>query len=276
VDKNSHSVLAVTPDGRIHTVAGTHAAGNGPDTATTATSVALSFPNGLWVGGDGVVYVLDTGNNKIRWLNTNGILTTLCTDNNNISTGRGLWVKDDRTLAYFSDGQNVRMWTSAGGFKNLNKVTFNDLGNFIVDAAGDLILTDRGAGVVYVLPTSGSRVGYPTLLFGNGTTNGVVDGTLASANGLNQVRAVWPVPTGGYLLGTDQGSQVLYVDPANILHILVNGQPGYHSGDGQWLYTPGYKVSEVRSVSLDAQGSLFIVENDLGYVRRVDFLRLGP
>ena len=31
VDKNSDSVLKVTTDGRIHTVAGTHAIGNGPD-----------------------------------------------------------------------------------------------------------------------------------------------------------------------------------------------------------------------------------------------------
>lgn len=276
VDKNSHSVLEITPDGRIHTVAGTHVSGNGPDISTLGTNVALSFPNGLWVGGDGVVYILDTGNNKVRWLNTNGVMTTLCTDNNGISTGRGLWVRDDRTLVYFSDGQYLRMWSNPGGFKNVNKVTFNELGNFIVAPSGDLIVTDRGAGVVYLLPTSGVRAGYPTLLFGNGTTNNVVEGMPAATSGLNEVRGVWPVPTGGYLLGTDQGSQVLYVDPAGLLHILVNGQPGYHSGDGQWFHAPGYKVSEVRSITMDPQGNLLIVENDLGYVRRVDFLRLAP
>ena len=275
-DKNSHSVLKLTPDGRIHTVAGTHAPGNGPDTPATGTNVALSFPNGLWVGGDGVVYVLDTGNNKVRWLNTNGVLTTLFTDTAGITTGRGLWVKDDRTLAYFSDGQNLKMWTTAGSIKSVNKANFNDLGNFIVDAAGNLIMTDRGANQVYLLPTTGANAGYPTLLFGNGGTNNVVDGTPAATNGLNEVRAVWPVPTGGYLLGTDQGSQVLYVDTAGILHILVNGEAGYHSGDGQWFYTPGYKVSEVRSVTMDAQGNILIVENDLGYVRRVEFIRLAP
>ena len=84
------------------------------------------------------------------------------------------------------------------------------------------------------------------------------------------------MPTGGYLLGTDNGCQVLYVDPAGILHVFVNGQVGYHTGDGQWFYSPGYKVSEVRSVTLDAQGNIFIVEDDFGYVRRVDFLRLTP
>jgi hypothetical protein len=32
----------------------------------------------------------------------------------------------------------------------------------------------------------------------------------------------------------------------------------------------------MRSVSLDPQGNLIIVENDLGYVRRIDFQRLFP
>jgi hypothetical protein len=276
VDKDSHSVLKVTPDGRIHTVAGTHTRGNGPDGPTPGTSVALSSPNGLWLGGDGVVYVLDTGNGKVRWLDTNGVMTTLFTDHSGITTGRGLWVKDDRTLAYFGDGQNLNQWTPVGGIQTVNKSSFNDLANFIVEAAGDLIVTDRGANQVYLLPMSGANAGYPARLFGNGGTNNVVDGTSASTNGLNQVRAVWPVPTGGYLLGTDQGCQVLYVDPAGILHILVNGQVGSHSGDGQWFYLPGYKVSEVRSVTMDAQGNIFIVESDFGYVRRIDFLRLTP
>jgi len=279
VDKNSHSVLKVTPDGRIHTVAGTHVSGNGPDTPTTATNVALSFPNGLWLGTDGMVYILDTGNSKVRWLDTNGVLSTLFTDTGGITTGRGLWVRDDRKLAYYSDGQYLKKWTPGASPASVNKSNFNELGNFVVDAAGNLIVTDRGANQVYLLPTSGANAGKPTVLFGNGSTNNAVDGTLASTNALNEVRGVWPVPTGGYLLGTDQGSQVLYVDPAGILHILVNGtySSSSHSGDGQWFYSPTInKASEVRSVTMDTEGNIFIVENDVGYVRRIDFLRLTP
>jgi len=35
-------------------------------------------------------------------------------------------------------------------------------------------------------------------------------------------------------------------------------------------------VSEVRAVSMDIQGNIIITENDSGYVRRVDFMRLSP
>ena len=275
-DKNSHSVLKVTPDGRIHTVAGTHSAGNGPDDQIIATAVQLNGPNGLWVRGDGTVYVLDTGNGKIRRLDTNGIMQTLVTVAGGIDTGRGVWVKDDESLAFFSSGSDMKMWTPSGGVEILNN-NFNELGTFIVDPHGDIIAADRGANKVYFLDATGGKVGNRTVLFGDGNTNSVVDGTLAKTNSLYGVRSVWSFPTGGYLLGTHEGSQVLYVDPAGIIHILVNGSyGGFHTGDGQWFHSPGYKITETRAATMDSKGNILITENDSGYVRRIDFVRISP
>jgi hypothetical protein len=275
VDKNSHSVLEVTPDARIHTVAGTHTAGNGPDYFTPATQVQLSSPNGLWVRSDGTLYVLDTDNGKIRRRDTNGMMVTLLTVPAGIATGRGMWVKDDESLAYFASGTDLRKWTPSDGVKTLNN-SFNELGNFVLDANGDLIVTDRGANKVYFLNATGGNAGNRNVLFGSGDTRSVVEGTLAKTNSLYGVRGVWSLPTGGYLLATHEGSQVLYVDPAGIIHVMVDGASGAHSGDGQWFHSAGAKVSEVRSVSLDSYGNMLIVESDYGYVRRIDFTRLSP
>ena len=273
VDKDSHSVLKVTSDGRIHTVAGTHGQGNGPDTATPATAVALNFPNGLWLGGDGAVYILDTGNSKVRWFDTNGTMTTLFTDTNTVTGGRGLWVRDDRALAYFVDGNDVKRWSPGAKIKSVNNDNFVDPGNLVVKPDGNLLVTDRGTSLVYLLSaSSGAR----SVLFGNGGTSQVSDGVAATASSLYGVRAVWPLPTGGWFLGMQDGSQVAYVDPANIIHVWVNGYQGYHGGDGQWFYAAGYKVSEVRSVTMDSVGNLLIVENDNGYVRRIQFLPMSP
>jgi hypothetical protein len=271
VDKDSDSVLKVTTDGRIHTVAGTHDSGNGPDSSTLATSVAMNMPNGLWVRGDGTVYVLDTGNSKVRRLDTNGMMTTIFTDSNGINTGRGLWVKNDESLIYYSSESNLKQWTAKGGASNLNK-KFTELGNIIVSGA-NIVATDRGDNTVWLVSTNN---GNRTLLFGNGGTRLVVDDTLAVTNSLYGVRGVWQPPIGGYFLATDEGSQFLYVDITGVIHILVNGFNDSHSGDGQWFYTPGYKFGQLRSVSMDNQGNLLIVENDLGYVRRIDFKRLTP
>ena len=58
---------------------------------------------------------------------------------------------------------------------------------------------------------------------------------------------------------------------------MVDGHGDDHAGDGQWFYAPRtYKFGQLRSVSMDSQGNLLIVENDLGYVRRIDFQRLTP
>jgi hypothetical protein len=103
-----------------------------------------------------------------------------------------------------------------------------------------------------------------------------VDGTQAATNSLNGVRGVWQPPIGGYFLATDEGAQLLYVDITGVIHVLVNGEGDTHAGDGQWFYTPGYKFGQLRSVSMDRQGNLLVVENDLGYVRRIEFQRLSP
>jgi hypothetical protein len=272
VDKDSDSVLEVTPDGLLHTVAGTHTIGNGPDTSTIATNVAMDEPNGLWVRGDGTVYVLDTGNGKVRRVDTNGMMTTLFTDSKGISGGRGLWVKNDESLVYYCSESHLRQWTPGAGTKNLNS-DFNDLGNIILSGT-NIVATDRDDNTVWLVATNN---GTRTLLFGNGGTNLVVDDTLAATNSLYGVRGVWQPPIGGYFLATDYGAQLLYVDTAGIIHIFVNGYGDTHAGDGQWFYAPtNYHFGQLRSVSMDNQGNLIIVENDLGYVRRIDFQRLNP
>jgi len=170
----------------------------------------------------------------------------------------------------------MKKWTPSSSVKTLNN-NFAELGNFVVDPNGDIIATDRGKSRVYFLDATGGAAGSRSVLFGDGNTNNVVEGTLAKTNSLYGVRGVWPVPTGGYLLGTHEGSQVLYVDPAGILHVFVNGLAGnMQSGDGHWFHSAGYKLSEVRAVSMDSQGNILITENDYGYVRRIDFQRLVP
>jgi hypothetical protein len=102
-----------------------------------------------------------------------------------------------------------------------------------------------------------------------------VDGAYATNCPLNQVRGVWFLPTGEYLLATDNGSQVWYVDLDQKIHLLVNGSSANtsHSGDGAYFYDPaGLKVSKVRQVTLDREGNMLITEHDAGYVRKIRFL----
>jgi hypothetical protein len=272
-DKNSHSILQVMADGTIHTHAGTHVGGFDGEGPAPATNLQLNLPNSLWVRADGTVYVLDTGNGRVRRVSTNGIMATLflaTSDGSSLGGGRGLWVKDDESLAHFCNGTRVRTWTRDGGLNTLAS-GFTELGDLYVEANGSVLVCDRGGNYVYRVSSSGSK----TVLAGNGRTSGGGDGSAALATGLYGPRGIWPVPTGGYLILTHDGCQLWYLDAGGTLHRLLNGAGGQtHDGDGQFFFTPEPKISEGRSVTLDYAGNILICESDWGYVRRIRFQRI--
>jgi sugar lactone lactonase YvrE len=270
-DKDAHAIRKVTLDGRIFTVAGMNVAGDDGDKPGPGIQQRLSSPNGLWVRGDGTVYILDTNNGKVRRLDTKGVLSTLFTVSDNTDVGRGLWVSNDETVAYVASGKSVKRWAAGSGVKTFAS-GFTDLGNIVVDPSGRLVVTDRGDNRVYRLSNSGNK----TAIAGNGDTTGGGDGELALDTGLAGVRGVWYLPNGGYLLATHEGSQIWYVDTAGVIHLFVDGSRKFHEGDGEYFRTPGFKVSEVRAVTMDKQGNIIITENDNGFIRVINFLRMAP
>ena len=276
-DKNSHAVLRVSTGGTVHTHCGTHVAGYNGVGPMAATNMQLNFPNALWVRSDGVVYVLDTENARVRRVSTNGIAMTLFDAKTDTSTGLGggrcLWVKDDESLAYFGNKDRIRKWTPSNGLQTLSS-GFTEIGNFYVESSGSLVVADRLANYVYRVFADGTRVA----IAGNGTTSGGGDGSPALSTGIYGPRGVWPVPTGGYLLLLHDGAQLCYVDSSNTMHLLVNGLGGngyVHNGDGQYFYAPDeYRIGEGRSVSMDCSGNIIICESDYGFIRRIRFERM--
>jgi hypothetical protein len=273
VDKDSHSVVKVTPGGRLYTIAGTHQSGDSGDGPGIATAMRLNSPNGLWLGQgtNPNIYILDTDNGKVRRLNQAGVMTTLFTVPGGILGGRGLWVSEDETAAWFCAETELKKWVKGAGVATVNG-TFKDLGNLIVNQVGNLVVTDRGANRVYAMLPDGSK----SKLAGNGDDDGFLNHVSALSATLAGVRGVWTLPIGGYLFATHEGSGVWLMDAASNVHLLVDGQKDAHSGDGDWFYLPGKKISEARSVSLDPFGNILICEADGGHIRRIRFLPMTP
>lgn len=272
-DKDSHGIRKIQLDGTLVTVAGVNTPATGPDTPTPGTQCGLIEPNGLWVRGDGTLYILDVGNGKVRRLDTNGLAQTLFTVPGGIFIGRGLWVSPDESVVYFCSGSVVKRWTADTGAVDFS-LGYAQLGNLVVDAAGRVIVTDRSLHQVYRLDAQGNR----TVIAGNGLTSGGGDGQLATATALEEVRGVWQLPNSGLLLATHRSSRVWYVDPEGYIHLLLNGnRNGAHFGDGTWFYDPlESRVSECRAITMDYDGNLLITENDVGYIRKVRFLPFQP
>ncbi|MDA3893352.1 MAG: T9SS type A sorting domain-containing protein [Salinivirgaceae bacterium] len=265
-DKESHGIRKVNTDGMIQTFAGTNVAGDNGD--GIATECQLNNPNGLWVREDGTVYILDLGNNKIRRVNTDGMLETIVDDDNGISLGRGLWVSKNEDSIFYANASKIKLWTANKGIEDY-ATGFSGIGNIVQDKNGYLVVTARSANRVYRISKDGLS---KEVIAGNGSGTGGGDGMLATETGIEGVRGVWFLDDNTYFLATHEGSQIWYVDYQGIIHLFLNGEDDddSHFGDGDNYNTPGYKISEARSVSVDYDGNLIICENDMGFIRKIE------
>ncbi|MCC6620188.1 MAG: hypothetical protein IT385_02975 [Deltaproteobacteria bacterium] len=264
-DKEAHAVRRVSPVGVVTTVAGTNVPGDDGDEPGPGAERRLGNPNGLWVREDGVVFILDLDNGKVRRLAIDGTMTTLFAVPGGIDTGRGLWVADDEREAFVASGDEVLRWQADLGVSVYSR-GFASLANLVKDPDGHLVVTDRGAHRVFRLDADGGA----TPIAGNGTTTGGGDGALATETGLDEPRAVWFRDSGGFFVGTHEGNQLWYVDAQGVIHLALDGGDNHaHGGDGLFFRAPGEKVSEVRAVTIDPLGRILVTENDYGYVRAI-------
>jgi hypothetical protein len=75
-DTGNNRIRRVLPDGRITTVAGTGTAGYAGDTGP-ASAAQLNAPADVDADGSGGYYIADTGNNVVRYVASNGVITTV-------------------------------------------------------------------------------------------------------------------------------------------------------------------------------------------------------
>ncbi len=74
-DNYNHCIRMVNPSGIISTIAGTGSSGSAGDNGP-AVNAELDSPNDVTVDNSGNIYIADTDNNKIRMINSSGIITT--------------------------------------------------------------------------------------------------------------------------------------------------------------------------------------------------------
>jgi hypothetical protein len=144
-----------------------------------------------------------------------------------------------------------------------------------VDHTGAVIATEDSGNRVYRLDGNGMR----TLIAGNadGSAFGGGDGLPATSTGLDRVRGVACLPTGGFFLATQKGSHIWYVDTGGIIHKMIDcdptANPVYNAGNGEPYSTPGIKMNEPRAITIAPNGDLIITASDHGQIRVIKCLR---
>lgn len=236
-DGENYVVRKVDTAGIISTVAGNGAPGFSGD-GGPATSAQLFYPAGIALDRAGNLYIADSSNNRVRKVNTAGIITTVAGNGNVVYSGDG--VQATATAVDRPEG-------------------------ITVDSAGNL----------YISETSDSRVrkvdpsGIITTVAGQTKkTNGFSgDGGPATAATLAGPIGLAVDSSGDLYIADNSNGRVRKVDAAGIIttYAGISGNASTPIGDGGPA-TSAY-LGVPKDVALDAAGNLYIAGSAAGVAR---------
>jgi DNA-binding beta-propeller fold protein YncE len=224
VEASLHKIRKVGSDGTINDWAGTGVAGSQGDTGPAAAA-RLSSPQQLAFDAAGNGYIADTGNNKIRKVDTTGVITTV--------VGRSQVTSCNSTVVAagqcFIDKSN---YVGDGGTP-ANAVLSSPQG-VTVDSLGNLIIADTGHHAIRYADMTNNVIN----TIAGGTPAGTPDGPTDGRSGL--------------------GNSGLF-DSTNGLYGLLNNPRGVAVDNAGNIYVADYTNAAVRELIPYNQGkySLF-------------------
>ena len=261
-DSSNHRVVKVTAGGAISVVAGTGVAGIGDDDPTNPTALGSDLTNPGWVAisGPGELYISDTGNHRVRKVDTDGFITTVA------GTGVAGNTDDDPTTPTAVGSQ---LDTPAG---------------VVFDADGNLYIADRlNSRVRKVSPsggistyagtgTAGSDLDDPTNPTATGSQISMPVGLAFEADS-----AFFASGGGGLFIAEWGGNKVRKVDAGGGIS-TVAGTGVWTDGDDDPVNPTGSGsgFAQPTGLALDGNGMLHISDAGNDRVRVVGRDRILP
>ena len=290
-DLQNERIRKVGANGIITTVAGNGTASYSGD-GSAATSASLYYPRAVAVDASGNLFIADTGNDRIRKVGINGIITTVAGDagvgysgDGGLATGASLYAPYDVAVdasgnLFIADANNLRI-RKVGTNGIITTVAGNGIAAYsgdggpatdasleypygvAVDASGNLFIADTDSQRIRKVGTNGII----TTVAGDGTSGYSGDGGPATSASLFDPSGV-AVDASGNLFVADFGnSRVRKVGAHGIITTVAgNGIAGY-SGDGGAPTNASF--SDPSGVAVDDSGNLFIADELNQRVRKV-------
>ena len=290
---SGYRVRKVTPQGIILAFAGSGqccSAAPKIDGIPALTS-PLDFPTGIALDQNGVLYIAQSEDGRIRRIGTDGIITTIAGGNGNGFSGDGGpataaklnaptgLALDSAGDLYISDSYRIREITTDG---MIHTVTGTGTPNFTGDqglpslasiSAPTGVATDA-SGNVYIADSANCRVrridssGIITTYAGDGNLGFTGDGGQARDAVLNFPRKIVVDAAGNVFFSEPASNRVRRIAPNGIITTIAGGSAPGFAGDGG----PATQalLNAPWGLAVDSSGNLYIGDSQNRRVRKID------
>jgi trimeric autotransporter adhesin len=219
----------------ITTVAGGGTGGLGD--GGQATAAELYAPTGVAVDVVGNLYITDRENNRIRKINTSGIITTIA-------------------------GTGVAGYTGDGGPATL--ATLNKPYGIILDAAGNILFSEVNNSCIRKISTDGII----STVAGTGVGGYNGDGIPATAAQLSGAGGIAIDISGNIYISDLDNHRIRKVTPSGeIVTIAGTGIAGYSGNNGP---ATAAQLNEPQGVALDGVGNIYFTDFGNNRIRKID------
>jgi len=234
-DQGNDVIRKVNSSGIITTIAGNGISGYSGD-GLQATVAELNFINDVVLDKADNIYIADASNNRIRKVNTSGIISTIV-------------------------GNGVQGYSGDGGQATLAEL--NDPTGLDVDSAGNIYIAEQYNLVIRKVNTSGII----TTIAGNNTNNYTGDNGQATLAAIGVPTGVGVDLSGNVYIADNDHNVIRKVNTSGIITTFAgNGTQGYSGDGGQATLAEFYGPWDVKT---DLAGNLYISDQGNYVIRKV-------
>ncbi|HXB13590.1 MAG TPA: T9SS type A sorting domain-containing protein, partial [Bacteroidia bacterium] len=233
-DYYNDCIRQVNSSGVINTIAGNGSFGFSGD-GGQATNAELNSPTGVAVDNSGNVYIVDA-NDRIRKVNTAGIINTIAGNGNTGFSGDG----GQATAAEFNFPQGLS-----------------------VDTAGNIYIADAGNNRVRKI----NALGVIATIAGNGTAGALGNKGQATAAELNAPTGVQTDKMGNVYIADWKNNCIRKISDSGIITTVAgNDSIGFYGDGGPSTVA---ELNAPYAIALDTTGNLYIADVNNNRIREV-------